>query len=563
MNVKFVVVGALLIFLALVISVNAIEVKTSDDSISIHSTEGQFFAYVKNTAAERRNLYISVDGGKLNANVEEEGYSTSIAAGATDGALISVVAPDCFRGSELVQVYAQLCSKTTCETATRKVIVYVEPAKFCSSYIEGFAPSVQFIPGTATGSKDPFNVYTIDPKKSRIVFSDAFDTTDYSLRITGGDSCIDVLRGEVGRIRLSVTNRGAAGNFDFRVVTDTSLDAFPSKDYVALQRGASEEVFVDIKPGKDVQAVRQYVTLQALHLDELVAEKDVCIDIKDDFSTAIEAPSAVLGRTSKDMAIRVELTNKGTIPQYYSFSASNAQIQELISVDPQEFNLKPGAKKLIEVKVDTSKIKAGTYRIEYFTLSEETQESAETLLTVEKDSAGGITGASDVSIDLSNEKKDNVLTVFATIKNEQNVNLNDLEIEVRGLPESWTVSKIAPVSIRAGGSEIVEIEIIANSDETAIPKVVVLQNSKIITMGSLPEISGKAGGFTGLFTFSSQNIVLGLIILAGIFVFLMVGKRPEEGAMHGGHDPHGHLESIKHEATGGQDSHGSVGHGGH
>ena len=70
MDFKILVAGLILVVAALIVSVNAIELKTSEDSISIQSTEGKLFAYVKNTASERRSLYLSVDGNKLSAFVE-------------------------------------------------------------------------------------------------------------------------------------------------------------------------------------------------------------------------------------------------------------------------------------------------------------------------------------------------------------------------------------------------------------------------------------------------------------------------------------------------------------
>ncbi|HLC47594.1 MAG TPA: hypothetical protein VJI13_00835 [Candidatus Norongarragalinales archaeon] len=545
MDFKILVAGLILVVAALIVSVNAIELKTSEDSISIQSTEGKLFAYVKNTASERRSLYLSVDGNKLSAFVEP--YSTTVAPGATGGAFIRVTAPDCFRGSEVVEIFAQLCSSTGCEVAKRKVIAYVEPAKICSSYIEGYAPTNQFISGTASGSADPFHVNTIDPKRSRLVFSESFDPTAYALRITGGESCEKVKRGEVGRVRLTVSNRGAAGNFDMRVVTDSSIDAFPSKDYIALQRGSSDEVSVDIRPSLEAAAVRQYVTLQVLHLDELVAEKDVCIDLFDDFKTAIFAPSTVTGRTTKDMAIQLEVVNDGSTLQHYSFFASNNEIQNYLTVDPQSFTLKPGAKKIVDVNVDTSKLSPGTYRIQYLAQSEESEETSETVLKVEKET-GLIQTSGNVEMEFENQQKDNVLTVIATIRNEGDAHLEDATPEVKGLPPGWEVKGLDPLSIRAHGTAIVEFQIISNSQEDALPILVLMQDGKTIASQKLPSISGKAGGFTGMFTLNSQNVVLALIIIAGVLVFLMTGRRSEELDSHSG--GHGHLESIKHEASG-------------
>lgn len=549
MNIKIVAAGILLIVLALVVSVNAIEIKTSDDSISIHSTEGKFFAYVKNTAQDRRDLYLSVSAEQLSAFVEP--YSTTIAAGATSGAYIRVTAPDCFRGSEVVIIHAQLCSSTSCETASRKVVVDVTPAKFCSSYIDGYATDVQFIPGTSCGSNGCYGVNSIEPRQSRLVNSQSFDPIGYDLRIVGGDKCIKVLRGEIGRVRLTLSNRGAAANYDLRVVTDSNLDAYTSKDYVSLQRSATEDVYVDIKPLLDSQPVRQFVTFQALHLDDLIAQKDVCIEMSDEFKTLLAVPSAASATTSKDLTIQVEITNQGTTAQRYTLSVSNSKLEGKISLEPQDFLLKPGAKKIVDVEIATSGIRPGSYRLNYLAISEETQESADTVLTISRGNGGAIQPAGNLQLDLENEQKDNVLKVSATIRNEGESNLEGLTMSVLGLPSGWAISEISPLSIAANSEELVEFEITMNSADEVMPLLVVKQAGKTIASEALPKISGKAGGFSGLFTLNSQNIVLGLIVLAGILVFLMIGRRPDETSRHdSGHDQHGHLESIKHETSG-------------
>ncbi len=537
MNVKTIAAGISLLLFALIVSVSAIDLRTSEDSISIHSTEGQFFVYVKNTANEQKDLLISADGHKLSAFVEP--YQYSVSPGSTGGAYIRVTAPDCFRGSEAVTVYAQLCSYAVCETASERVVVYVEPARQCSNYDEGFAPRVQFISGTSCGSTGCFNIRSLEPKRSSLVSTASFDTTSYNLRVTGGDTCTQVKRGEVGRIGLTLYNRGAAGNFDLRVVSDSQLFSFPSKDFVSLQRNEQEEVFVDLKPVQPVLTGRYFGTFQALHLDELISEKDICIDLVDEFSTTFSAPSKATARTSRPIRLQLEIGNQGTTAQHYSVSVSNPGLNTEIYVDPQEFMLNPGAKKLVDVVIDTSEVPEGDYRLHYLVLSEETEQTGETLLSVEKDFVAPKAGGVDVQA--AQSQKDNVLTVTTHIVNEENTGLNDLEIEVQGLPENWKVSEIKSFSIGANSRETIQFEITANSDEDAFPTVLVLQNGKVIASDQLPKISGRLGGFTGLFTLNTQNMILGLVILAAILIFFVFGRREETGM-----PPHA-MESIKRE----------------
>lgn len=548
MDVKTIAAGILLLMVAFIVSVQAIELRISDDSIYISSTEGRVFVYVKNTATEVRNLLISADGNQLNAFVDA--YQTIVRAGATGGAYVHISAPDCFRGSEAVQINAQLCSADACETATRKVVVNVEPAKFCPTYIEGFAPRVQFISGSSCGSSGCFAVRTLEPRQSSLVSTNSFDATSYNLRITGGDSCTELKRGVVGRATLQVFNRGAAGNFEVRAISGSEVEAFPSKDYLSLQRSDVDGVSVDFKPFRDAFAGRHFITLQLLHLDELIAEKALCVDLFDEFEGTLVAPSAVTAKTSRDVVIQVELSNEGTSVQKYIFSAFNEDLQHALTVVPEEFSLKPGAAKLIEVRIDTSDLPAGSYRLKYLASSPDSESTAETMLKVEEDSSAG---ASALDVDAVQEQKESTVTITATIRNEGTSDLRDLDLEVTGLPSSWKVSAIPPISVAAKSEKEVKFDITTGSSEVISPMLEISRNGKVLASQKLPQISGKTGGFTGLFTLSSQDVLLGLLILAAIALFFIVGRREDAS----GHIPH-NLESIKHEATGGHSEHGHV-----
>ncbi|MFH1257312.1 MAG: hypothetical protein ABIG96_04255 [Candidatus Micrarchaeota archaeon] len=551
MDLKTIATGILLILFALVVSVNAIDLRTSDDSISISSTEGSVFVYVKNTASEEKDLYLSVDGHRLNAYADQ--FDQTIRAGSTGGATIHISAPDCFRGSESVSIYAQLCSSTSCETASKKVIVYVEPARQCSTYIEGYASRTQFISGYSCGTTGCYLVDNIAPKESRLVYSSEFDPTSYKLRMTGGDSCASISRGEIGSVRLTIANRGAAGNFDIDVISDSNVQAFPSRDGLSLQRSDSQEITVDIKPEAEASAGRIFVTVQVLHLDELIAEKDVCVDLQDEFKSSFIAPSKASARTSKDMTIQLEVANEGTTSQHYRISALNSEIQNEISVLPREFILRAGASKMVDVLVKTSKISSGTYELQFEAVSEDASESAYTILTVANDVVADQEDA--VAVTANQEQTDNVLKVFTTIKNAENFALTDLDVEVTGLPTDWKVSEISPITIAANSEKKVNFEITMASEAEATPKLVISKDGKVLATETLPKISGKAGGFTGMFSLNSGNAVLGAVILVVILLFFMVGRRGDEPSS--GH----HMESIKHEIQHGG-SHGSS-HGGH
>ncbi len=548
MRIKTIATGILLILFALLVTVRAMEIRTSEDSLSISSTEGKVFVYVKNTAKEDKDLHISVDGKRLNAHVEP--YQELIRQGSTGGAMIEVSAPDCFRGSESITIYAQLCTDASCETASRKVTVYVEPAKHCETYIEGFAAKTQFVSGVSCSSSGCFNIDSLEPRQSRIVTTASFDVTDYNLRISGADSCPDVRRGEMARVRLTLANRGASGNFDLRVVTGSEANAFPSKDYVALQRSGSEEVFVDISPEKDAVAGRLYVTLQALHLDELISEKDVCIDLVDEFNSGLFAPNSFSIKEGNDATIQLEISNEGTKEQHYKVDAFSPDFQQHIIVIPSQFSLQPGGRRLVDVEIKTSNEPAGSYKLEFISSSEETEETAEMMLKIEP-----VTRVSEsVDVDAESTEKENILMVDALIRNEEEYEMAGLKAEITGIPDGWKVSEIGQFSIKPNSEKRIEFEITMTSQEDASPVLVISKDGKQVGSQKLPKISGKAGGFTGLFALNAQNIILGAVILVALYLFFLVGRREEtSGSSHS-------MESIKHEVEGGHGPHSHSGH---
>ncbi len=545
MNVKSLAIGLLMLMAALFVSVNAIEITTSDSNLYISSTQASVYAYVKNTASETRQLYLSVDGRSLNAQIEP--YATSVRQGSTGGAYINIVAPDCFRGSELVTIYAQLCSSSTCESASKKVTVNVEPARQCATYIEGFAPTTQFISGTSCGSNGCFNVDSIAPKRSSLISTAYFDATSYDLRISGADSCPDVKRGEPARIKITLSNRGAAGNFDLRVISDSDISAFPSKDYVALSRSSADYVYVDIVPDKDLSEGRHFVTLQALHLDELVAEKDLCINLEDEFSTSFTSPTSADATTANDLTIQLSLKNDGTTVQHYAISAFNSDLGEKLIVFPEKVTLQPGALKFIDVTLKTTALVSGTYKLDFVALSEDSEEFAEMLVTV-KSIAKPV--EKSVALDATSTQKENKLLIQTVIQNDGNTLMDGLTLEILGLPEKWEVSDIPEFKVNPNSQKTIKFEITMNSDELANPKIVVLQNGKTLSTQTLPQVSGKTGGFTGLFNLSSGNWLIGIVIVLGVLAFFMIGRREDSEGNK--------LESIRYEIGDG-DSQGSSG----
>ncbi|MFH0971460.1 MAG: hypothetical protein V1835_02730 [Candidatus Micrarchaeota archaeon] len=547
MNFKHVATGILLILLAFVISVNAIELKASEDTIYISSTEGKVFVYVKNTATDDRNLYLSADGRELNAYIEP--YEDIVHAGATGGAYVHVVAPDCFRGSEAIQIYAQLCSDTACDSTSRKIVVNVEPARQCANYIDGYASSVQFVSGTSCGATGCYQTQSIEPKRSKLVNAAYFDPTSYDVRVTGGDSCVDLKRGGIARVKLSLSNRGAAGNFDMRVISGSEVNAFPSKDYVSLQRSNAEDVYIDIKPDQDAAAGSHYATLQVLHLDEMVAQKDVCIDLQDESRSTLIVPDTVNARTSRGSTVQIEVSNDGTKQENYEVSVYS-DVREAMAIIPEAFVLKPGAKRYVDIEIDTSKLSKGNYKMHFVITTEEDELVADSLLKVVEDAA---MQGSSVAVEAQQSQKDNALEVTGVIKNDGDTDLTDLDVEVQGLPEGWKVSDIDPITVKANSEKQVKFEITMTSQEDASPKMVVKKGGYVLGVQSLPKISGKAGGFTGLFALNSQNVILGIVVLGVILLFFMVGRRDEPGSTT--HE-HSHMESIKHEVEhGGSHSH--------
>ncbi|MFH1199924.1 MAG: hypothetical protein V1708_02560, partial [Candidatus Micrarchaeota archaeon] len=167
-----------------VTAASAMVVHSSADSVYISSTIGNVLVYADNPFNGTAEARFSASSQYLDAHFEP--YSSTVRKGARAGATLQVSAPDCFRGTEYIEVTAQVCSATNCQTASKEIRVFVTPPRACSSYIEGYAQGDNYVPEV---SCSPSGCTTSHPRPaSQIVKTASFEPIGYDLRLSGGDS---------------------------------------------------------------------------------------------------------------------------------------------------------------------------------------------------------------------------------------------------------------------------------------------------------------------------------------------------------------------------------------
>jgi len=503
------------VFLIAVSLASAFQLRSSVDYISVSSSTGSVYFYAENTGDAAETLSFSAASENLLTYFDESYFS--IPANSIKGAYLRISSPDCFRGYETVTVSAQLCSSSSCETSTKKITVNAIPAKQCSSYVEGFATPSSFVPGYSCSSDGCLQLgNNARDVKSTVVFSSRFDPSGYEVRISGADQCTKITRGENAKIGLTLMNRGASGSFDLRLLGDNEeLNSFLTRDYVSLSRSEATDISIYSEPSSEVTSGRHFTTLQALNNGQVISEKSVCIDIDDIFSTSLSVPFQIIAVPGKDSVAIIEIRNRGTSEESYLLEALPLGMsQDAVSLETRSFTLGAGESKQVSLQIDSSSLNSGDNRFEIIasgSVSKAVSQLNAILQTPEK-----------TSVSANQSQADNSVTVTLAVGNDEDFAIDNITFDVSGIPSSWTVSKVAPFSVPAHSEKRFPVKITMNSNEEAQPIVTVKSNGRILSVQTLPKISGATGGFTGFFTATlAKNAQLALLVLVVFLLFFL------------------------------------------
>lgn len=565
MKLKVVSLAAgLLVLLLAAVYVHAVDVSVSSDHVYLSSTRGEVFVTADNPYNGSATLSLSATSQYLNQWFDS--YSQFIPAGGSGGALLNIQSPDCLRGDDIVRIYAQYCSKDSCQTSVKSIRVTAEPAKACDAYIEGLASQQAYVPAlTCSGTSC---LYSVPHAKGTIVKSASFDPTTYQVEGRMASGCIQLQRGDTASASVTLQNQGPAGSFDVQVLApDTQVQGFASRDYVSLQRSESFPLRIDLQAVDGAETGRHFLTLQLLHRADLVLEQDVCADLYDVNKVTLNAPASATIDGSKESVVQVEAQNLGTSADSYSVNLGG--VPAGVEVAPHGFTLQPGEKQTIQITFTQGVLKAAHSTMQVLLQGDHSEARASIDLT-----KYASVPSADISAPLPAGQNGTTYKYTVGISNPQSSALTGLTFKVEGLPEGWTYSVPNDTSIEPGKEAIVPVFITANSGATADSVLVVFKDGKEIGRQALPRVQGPAtGGLSGLFTLAlsdtAQFIVV--ILLVAVVVILLVARRvpahPEHGSGgHGGHGltPHEHekLQAVKSEVLGGghEEGHGGSSH---
>ncbi len=539
-------VAGLLVLLAAAFNVRALDMSASADQIYISSTDGTVFVNTVNPFSAPATVSFSASSHYLNAYFDS--YASSVRSKGSTGASLNIRSPDCFRGDDYVTVYAQVCSADSCQSASKRIRVSVTPAKTCSSYIEGYAPQESYVPRLSCGSTGCTSV--IPQPQGTLTRSLSFDPTNYVVRLTAPEGCIQFTRGNVGYADLSLLNKGAAGSFDVRVLgDDAQLIADANRDYVSLDRSGTATLRLSVKADSAAQEGRHFVTVQLLHRADVAGEKDVCIDLNDDHSTVVTAASTASIDPSKETMLQALVENRGTIKEAYNVHLLG--VPAGVEVFPQGFFLEAGETRTLQIVFSPQALKADHSTLTILAAGSESEGRASVVLT----KLATAPSRPILSEPTQTQASDSVYKFNVVVSNEKAVELTGLSFEVTGLPSAWTSTVPQPTTLPASGTLNVPIEVHANTDASVDAFLVVKQGASELGRVALPRMHGKASGISGLFTLGiSDNFQFILILLLlAILVIVMVSRRGNTG-----HDEHGAGHDDAHGAAPG--AHGE-GHG--
>ncbi|MFH1199872.1 MAG: NEW3 domain-containing protein, partial [Candidatus Micrarchaeota archaeon] len=370
-------------------------------------------------------------------------------------------------------------------------------------------------------SCSPSGCTTSHPRPaSQIVKTASFEPIGYDLRLSGGDSCISFLRGETGSAEMMLRNRGAAGSFDVRVVgPDTQLMAYASRDYVSLARGGSEGLKAYFRAEPEAEEGRHFATIQFIHGADVVAEKDLCVQIKDRHEAKVTAPRSAQVNPERATSLQFEVENLGTSRE--SFAVSLLGVPGGVEISPQGFSLEPGETKAVDVIFSPGALKAQTSTLEFLVDSDYSHGRASVEITrAEQVPYPGIFAGNTT-------ESGGAFTFEVIVKNGQPFDIDNVSFEVQGLPAGWESTVPSTTDIPAGKQARVPVVIRPGSDAQAASLVLVVkQNGREIGRQKLPIVTGAASGISGFLTLGTASgmWLIILILLLAVIVILMAAR---------------------------------------
>ena len=476
-------VGAILLLSAFL---SAFEFQPSQDSITISCNTGKAFFFVKNNdEAEKEKVAFSANLGQLTGHFEPA--TADLEAKSATSTFLYLNAPDDLQGIQDVTVTAQACTKTKCTTKQIIQKVFLNACKNPARFLQ------------------PTNDNLVLEPKS-IYFTHYDNPTDYSAILRGPRTCTQATVNQPTRIKATLTNTGPAATFDLQLAGETDLaKAELSRSYVNLQRNEEKDFYVYLKP---VQSGSFYVTIRALQNQGTVVEQEVCINSQDDYSSTITMPTVVEARNCEDLYVNGSIKNTGTNADFYDIRTSNGLPSE------EQILVNKGEEKKFFVWLQNPA---------------EGQTTLETSVTSKSGlQAKALTKITSTSctIPVTVTQPQEPATLLANVENTLDTPLENVTLELTGIPSNWTYQAETAASIPPRSNKTMAIKLVqTTNEEAANPQLVIKSNGKQIATQKLSPIKPTSGLFTAN---ASQTAILLGILLVVVALAVWANKNPKK-----------------------------------
>ncbi len=466
--------GILLVLTALL---SAYDFNAAQDSVSMQCTTGTAFFYTKNTDSNTLSITYSAKLGELTGYFET--LTATVAPGQATSTSLYLNAPDDLQGTKTIEVTAQACDSQKCTAKKLTQVIFL------------------------TACKNPTRESNENKTLTSIQFTHFDYPTSYSAVLNAPRSCTQVKVGEHKRIKATLSNTGAAATFDLQLAGETDLtNAEISRTYLNLQRNQEKEFYVDVKPQFSGTF---YVTVRATQNQGTVVEQDMCIKSLDNYQATIAIPAQVTAKNCQELLVNGTLSNHGTASDFYYLRSS------IGSVSQEEIQLLPGERKDFFIWIQNPQ--PGSQHLEVQVTSQSGL-SAKAITSINTNAC-----ALPVTVTKTLDSSFSVV-----VDNTLDTPLEDVTLEVIGLPANWTYSADSVAIIPPHTNKTLGVKITQTTNEEANNAIVIVKSKgREIARQSLDPIKPTTGLFTA--NISQSAIILGILLVAAA-ILIWVSRKP-------------------------------------
>ncbi len=490
-------IGILVLFF---VFAGAFSLNSNLDTLSISCSAGSVYFWVDNGASVNETLFLSATSNYLTAYFDDP--IREVAPHSLQGSTLHIIAPDCFRGSEDVKIFAQLCSGESCEVKQKTVRVYVSPCGDCSSYEEHYATGPFYTPGSGCDSSN------CAPVHSDIIRSASYSSTTPSITIRGAEGCTKIRKGNYARKKLMIINNGPTATLRVKMVNSRDISAYALSEYVNLVRGEAKDIYLDASASKHAYG-RQYVLLEILSGNSVVKQINLCFDVEKEKGANMVLPKGVELYKCKKAEIIGKISNTGETDE--TFLLAGPSFASL----PSTISLKPGEEKPIPIYLDLSSVDVGAHKLTITAQSSDLKGSATSSLVVK--SCENKKAENKINKNVSQSKFK--LTIL--VSNPGNHTLENVSISIIGLPSNWEVIKPVPTAIAPNESKNITAIVKPGSSTKEDGTLIVRAGDKTLFSRPVSFDATKISTGTGLFSEKNAPLIVVMVFVASLLLIYL------------------------------------------